>query len=183
MKNIIRLSIALFFTSFIAVNAQGIQYKFGHINSQKLLAEMPEFEEALTAMEKMQTDGNERLQNMQKEMQNQIAVYQNAAAAMTPEQRAAREAELGGMSQKIQEYYQQMQQQMQQKEAELTQPIIEKARKVVEEVGKENGFTYIFDLAKGDVIYFGVESVDIMPLVRKKMGIIPTMGSTIRTLP
>lgn len=183
MRNIFRLTIVLFFTGILVVNAQGIQYKFGHINSQKLLSEMPEFEQALDAMEKLQTDGNERLQNMQTEMQNQVTAYQNIASTMTPEQRASRETELGGMSQKIQEYYQQMQQTMQQKEAELTQPIIEKARKVVEEVGKENGFTYVFDLAKGDVIYFGVESVDIMPLVRKKLGIIPTMGSTIRTLP
>lgn len=184
MKKIFRVSILLLFVGFAAANAQElVKYKFGHINSQELLSQMPEFEEALNAMEKMKTDGNERLKSMQTEMQNQVAAYQQAAATMTTEQRAAKETELGEMSQKIQAYYQQTQQTMQQKETELTQPIIEKARKAVEAVGKENGFTYIFDTAKGDLVYFGVSSEDIMPLVRKKLGIIPTVGSTVRSLP
>ena len=75
------------------------------------------------------------------------------------------------MQQKIQVFYQNQQNELQKKEGELTEPIISKARKVVEEVGKENGFTYIFDLAKGEVLYFGSKSEDIMPILRKKLGI------------
>lgn len=183
MKKIFRLSFVLFFVGCIAANAQGIIYKFGHVNSQQLLSEMPEFEGALKAMEKLQTDGNELLQTMQTEMQNQLTAYQNAANTMTNDQRAAKEAQLGEMQQKIQTYYQQTQDDMKQKELELTQPIIEKARKLVEEVGKENGFTYIFDTAKGELVYLGMDSQDIMPLLRKKLGIIPTMGNTMRSLP
>lgn len=102
---------------------------------------------------------------------------------MTNDQRAAKEAQLGEMQQKIQSYYQQTQEDMQKKELELTQPIIEKARKIVEEVGKESGFTYIFDTAKGELVYLGVDSEDIMPLARKKLGIIPSMGDAMRSLP
>lgn len=183
MKKIFRLSFVLFFVGCIAANAQGIIYKFGHINSQQLLSEMPEFETALKAMEKLQTDGNELLQTMQAEMQNQLTTYQSNAGTMSNEQRSAKEAELGEMQQKIQAYYQQTQEDMKKKEIELTQPIIEKARKLVEEVGKANGFTYIFDTAKGELVYLGVESEDILPLVRKKLGIIPSMGNTMRSLP
>lgn len=183
MKKIFRLSFVLFFVGCIAANAQGIIYKFGHINSQQLLSEMPEFETALKAMERLQTEGNERLQTMQAEMQNQLAAYQSAASTMTNDQRAAKEAQLGEMQQKIQSYYQQTQEDMQKKELELTQPIIEKARKIVEEVGKESGFTYIFDTAKGELVYLGVDSEDIMPLARKKLGIIPSMGDAMRSLP
>ncbi len=172
MKHIIRLASILLFIGSVAVNAQ--EFKFGHINSQQLLQEMPEFELALNQMEKAQTDANERLKIMQTELQNQVTAYQNVAESMTVDQRTAKEAELGALNQKIQDYYSNTQQEMQQKEVDLTQPIIIKARQAVEEVGKENGFTYIFDTAKGDLLHIGVESVDVMPLVRKKLGITTT---------
>lgn len=162
-----------------SLSAQSKTLKFGHINSQQLLTEMPEFELALKQMEKMQTDGNEKLKIMQAELQKQVENYQKGAAILSMEARAAKEKELGEMQQKIQAYYQETQQLMQSKEAELTQPIIEKARKAVEELGKENGFLYIFDTAKGELIHIGVQSVDIMPLARKKLGIVSTPGKTI----
>ncbi len=158
------------FIGLVAVQAQGV-YKFGHVNSQQLLQEMPEFETALQAMEKLQTDGNERLQMMQTELQNQMNAYQAVAETLTPEQRATKEGELQTLNQKIQEYYASTQQQMQQKQQELTQPIVQKAIQAIEAVGKENGFLYIFDTAKSDIVHIGAESVDVTPLVRKKLGI------------
>jgi outer membrane protein len=38
-------------------------------------------------------------------------------------------------------------------------------------VARENGFTYIFDLSRGSVIYFSEQSEDILPLVKKKLGL------------
>ncbi len=166
----IRLVLIMLVGSLMATQAQAL-FKFGHINSQQLLTEMPDFEQALKAMEKMQTDGNERLKLMQGELQKQMGALQNGGATMTAAARAEKEQQLVEMQQKIQQYYQQTQQDMQVKEAELTQPIIEKAKKAIAEVGKENGFTYIFDTAKGELVHIGVESVDVLPLVRKKLGI------------
>jgi len=60
---------------------------------------------------------------------------------------------------------------MGQKESQLLQPIIEKADKAIKEVGKENGYTYIFDLSRGSVVYFSEVSEDVLPLVKKKLGI------------
>ena len=153
-----------------SMNAQTQTLKFDHINSQQLLTEMPEFEVALKQMEKMQTDGNERLKIMQAELQKQVDNYQNGAVILTIEMRAAKEKELGEMQQKIQAYYQQTQQDMQTKEGELTQPIIEKARIAVETVGKENGFLYIFDSGMGVVLYAD-PAADATKLVKTKLGI------------
>ena len=52
------------------------------------------------------------------------------------------------------------------------QPVLQKAEKAIKDVAKENGFTYIFDLARGPIIYFDeTMSIDILPLVKAKLGI------------
>ena len=60
---------------------------------------------------------------------------------------------------------------MQQKEAELFQPIMDKAQAAIEKVSKSNGFTYVFDISAGGVVYFSEKSIDILPLVKKELGI------------
>ena len=151
--------------------AQTKKLKFGHINSQELLQKMPEMDQALSALEDLQTNNNEKLKLMQDELKNLNAQYVNARNTMDAASRQAKEQELQGMDQNIRAFYQNTQQEMQQKQQELTQPIIEKARKAVEEVGKENGFMYIFDISKGEVLFMGDQSVDVLPLVLKKLGI------------
>jgi outer membrane protein len=50
------------------------------------------------------------------------------------------------------------------------EPMIEKANQAIEDVAKENGYTYILDTSAGTVLYFP-ESDDILPLVKTKLGL------------
>jgi outer membrane protein len=154
-----------------AINAQNKTLKFGHINSQELIQKMPEMEVAISKLEDMQTSNNERLKLLQSELQNQANAFQKIRATLVEADRLKREKELEQMSQNIQSFYQTAQEDMQKKQQELTQPIIDMARKAVEDVGKEQGFMYIFDISKGEVLYMGSQSVDVLPLVMKKLGI------------
>ena len=54
--------------------------------------------------------------------------------------------------------------------AVLMQPVMEKALNAIKEVGKENGFTYIFDMNAG-ILYAAENSQDVLPLVKKKLGL------------
>ena len=45
------------------------------------------------------------------------------------------------------------------------------ALNAIKEVGKENGFTYVFDLSAGGILYFADNTEDILPLVKKKLGL------------
>jgi outer membrane protein len=53
----------------------------------------------------------------------------------------------------------------------IYKPILEKANKAIAEVAKENGFTYILDLAQGGVIFYSETSTDILPLTKQKLGL------------
>jgi outer membrane protein len=43
-------------------------------------------------------------------------------------------------------------------------------KNAISEVGKENGYTYIFDVGTGAVVFFD-NGDNILPLVKKKLGI------------
>ena len=52
-------------------------------------------------------------------------------------------AEITGLEQRIQTFQQNAQQSLQEKEQELLEPILSKARKAIEDVATEGGYTYI----------------------------------------
>ena len=55
-----------------------------------------------------------------------------------------------------------------QMEQQLLAPMIERVRDAIEAVGKEQGFTYIFDTSTGVTLYNGGE--DVTDLVKTKLG-------------
>ena len=62
--------------------------------------------------------------------------------------------------------------QLQNKQVELYQPIYNKVDKAIKDVGKENGFVYVFDVAKGSLLYFDeTRSTNVLTLAKAKLGL------------
>lgn len=170
MKNLLKLLVlTLFLFSGTAVNAQN--FKFGHINSQELLSIMPEKDSAEAIIQKYAMDLEGELEIMNVEYRNKLNDYLEKQDNLTPLVKQTKEQELNEFSNRIQDFTNNAQQELQKQEAQLIQPIIMKAEKAIKDVAKENGFTYIFDLSRGAIIYFSEQSVDILPLVIKKLGL------------
>ena len=170
MKNVLKLLvITLFLFSGTAVNAQN--YKFGHINSQELLSLMPERDSAEAIIQQYAMDLEGELEIMQVEYRNKLNDYLEKQDNLTPLVKQTKEQELNEIQKRIQDFTASAEQELQQQNAQLIQPIIMKAEKAIKDVAKENGFTYIFDLSRGAVIFFSEQSIDILPLVKKKLGL------------
>ena len=58
---------------------------------------------------------------------------------------------------------------MYEKSETLLKPIRDKIQAAIDEVAKENGYTYIFDRSVGIILY-AEDSTDISGLVRAKLG-------------
>jgi outer membrane protein len=54
---------------------------------------------------------------------------------------------------------------------EMFEPVIVKAKNAISIVAKENNFSYIFDLREGLIVYYDVNTINILPLVKQKLGI------------
>ena len=82
-----------------------------------------------------------------------------------------REKELQDLQTRIQNFQTSAQQDLQKKEQELLQPIIEKAKNAIQKVAKEKGYSYVFDTSVGALLYWPENSDDILPLVKKELGL------------
>jgi outer membrane protein len=145
--------------------------KFGHINSQELLTAMPESDSAQAAMQQLQETYELQFEEMQVEWNNRYEEYLTNRDTYTDLIRQTKEAEITEMQSRIDQFQQMASQDLQNKQNELLSPIIEKANNAIREVAEENGFVYVFDVAQGNPVYFSEESIDILPLVKEKLGI------------
>ncbi len=155
---------------FIGASASGQTLKFGHIDFQQLLQTMPEREVAQQAMTKLQTDLENQLGVMQKEYQTKGQEYVAQVKDMTDAVRQTKEDEIHSLQQRIQTFTQQAQENLQKEETKQFQPLIDKARKAISDVAKEQGLIYVFEV-NGVLYYNNTQSTDLMPLVKTKLGI------------
>ncbi len=162
------LSIASACTS-VATSAQDL--KFAHINSQKLLSELPESVAAQNQLKEEAQKLQDQMSIMSNEAQAKMTEYINKRDSLPELIRATKEKELQDMQERIQSFQQLAQQSLSQKEQQLMTPIIEKINTAIEAVGKENNFVYIFDTASQVILYMSDQSVDADALVKAKLGV------------
>lgn len=147
--------------------------KLGHIDSQQLLMAMPESDSAQKQLQRIAKDYESTLEELQVELNGKFEKYQKELDTMSPLIRSTRESELNELNERIQNFQAQAQQEIERQRIELFRPIQERAKKAVDDVAKENGFTYIFDIGPGvgAVVYSAPETEDILPKVKQKLGI------------
>ncbi|MCF8221565.1 MAG: OmpH family outer membrane protein [Bacteroidales bacterium] len=171
MKRLIGLLAFAAILSFTQ-NATAQDYKFGHINSDELFAAMPERDTIISQMEDLRTELQNTMEIMQVEYNNKLNDYTEQAETLSEIVRQTKEEELMSLQQRINNFQQNADKQLQQQQMELMQPVIERAEKAIKNVAREGGFTYIFDLSRGPIIFFDEEkSEDIMDKVKAKLGI------------
>lgn len=151
-------------------NAQNI--KLGHVDSHEIIQSMPELEKAQQTLQQHAKELEDAMAGMQREFQNKYQDYQAKYETLSTVLRNSREEELQDLQKRIESFRQTAQQELQQKELELQQPIIEKVTNAIEKVGKEHGFTYIFDATPGaGILYKSTSATSITTLVKKELGI------------
>jgi outer membrane protein len=178
MKNRFRISIITLLIVIPALSFAQKPLKFGHVNKQEIIQVLPDRDSAIIKLQKFQKELEDNLQTMNTEYQNKLQKYldDQKTGTMDPLIKQSREKELTTMQQNIQQFQETAQQLYQQKQNDLMQPILEKIQKAISEVGKEGGFTYIFDLAAQSVAFYSSDSQDVSELVKNKLNI--KAGST-----
>jgi len=144
--------------------------KLGYIDSNELLQLMPEKDSVEARLMDYQKSLESQIEAMLMEYQTKVQQYRNTAATMSDIIKQTKEKEITDLETRIQQFQQTAELDFQNKQQELYNPLFEKARKAINDVADENGFTYIFDVSTGSLLYFE-KGTNILPLVRKKMGI------------
>ncbi len=153
-------------TGMFVANAQ----KIAHINSEELVAAMPETKAMQDELAKMAQNFDNDYKAQATALQAKLEKYQKEAPSKTDEENAKRQQEVAQLQQKLQLYLKSAQEEMQKKQMDMIKPIIEKAQKAIQDVAKEKGIKYVFDSAPGKgLIVFDGE--DLLAAVKAKLGI------------
>jgi outer membrane protein len=171
MKNRFKAIIVALLMLVPALSFAQKAYKFGHVNKQDIIQVLPDRDTAIVKLQKFQKDLENSLQTMNDEYQTKLQKFTDEQKTLDPLIAQSKQKELVTMQQNIQQFTENAQQLYQQKQSDLMQPILEKIQKAINEVGKEGGFTYIFDLASQSIAYYSSDSQDVTDLVKQKLNI------------
>lgn len=123
--------------------------KFGHIDAQAVLTQMPEAIKANGEIQAQVKQYEDDLKAMQDELQRKAQEYDKNKSTMNPTKQQETEKSLNDMYQKIQETYQSNQQAIQKLQQEKLSPITTKLVNAIKQVGKDGGYVYIMDVNSG----------------------------------
>ena len=172
MKRFIGIFALVTVVSFAGQTLFAQNFKFGHLNRNELIQAMREFDSARKTLEKLNTELTNAGELLQVELNNKYEAYLKDGKNLTELVRQTKEQELQDYQRRLSEFQTNAQNQIQEKQVALFTPITEKADKAIREVGKENGFIYIFDISGNQVAYFDeTKSTNVLPLAKTKLGL------------
>jgi outer membrane protein len=169
MRNFIKAILVVAILAVPSVVSAQKAFKFGHINSQEIAKGLTDMDSVQIKYQKYLKELENDLESLQVEYNNKLQKYVDEKDKLTELIRKNHEADLTQFQQRIQQYQEEARAKLEQKNQELMQPVVEKIKKAITDVGKENGFTYIFDIAQNSVVYFNEDSQDVTSLVKAKL--------------
>ena len=164
-KNLLLASVL--FLGFMTANAQS---KVAHINTQELVAAMPETKQMQEELKKVAQAYDTEYKSQGTALQAKVQKYDQEAPTQTDAKNAERMQEVQDLQKKLQLYAQTAQQELAKKQEDLYKPISEKAKKAIDEVAAGLGLEYVFDSSPGAglVVFKGK---DLMAAAKTKLGI------------
>lgn len=166
MKKVLSLVAATFILALIG-NYATAQNKFGHASLEDVVKIMPDIKKADSILQKFQKDSLENaLPFYLSEYKRKDSIAKSPATPSAIKQQVQQEA--AQYMQIIQNWDAYSQNEFQRKQAEVLNPYFSKAFQLINEVAKENGYTWVF---KQDALLVAPQTDDLLPLIAKKMGV------------
>lgn len=144
--------------------------KFGYINTQQVVDNIPEMKEANANIETFAAQLEKKAQDMIKVFQGKIQDIdrKQSQGEISPVQLEEERVKLQAEEQTILEFQQSSQMKIQEKSELLLSPIRDRINDAIKAVSSEKGYDYIFDYSTGFVL-FADPSTDVSELVKAKL--------------
>jgi outer membrane protein len=165
----------------VSLLAQAQTQKIGYADWEYIYSQLPDSKQIDADMKTHSSQLENQLKAKYQEFQAKAATFK-AMPSTTPEAiRNDKEAELSQLQESIQKFQQDAQASLQKKNGELMDPVFKKVAKAIEQVAKENAYTFIISsqiVGGGDILLYQDETYNISTLVLKKLGVTPTVATT-----
>lgn len=166
-KKLIILLLAIAPVAAFAQNA-----KLAHINTSELFNQMPEIPGIETQLNTKQEEISKNGQALVDEFNKKAEEFQKLAATSSETVKADQQKQLDQIQERYQMFLQNSQREIEELRQKLLAPVQQKIATAIKAVGDEKGYTYVFDLAAGNLVYVSPTTAeDATPLVKAKLGI------------
>ena len=146
--------------------------KFGRINSEELIAVMPETKEMQTNMQAYVKNLQDEMEALQVEYNNKLQDFQKNYETLSEAVRDMKSKDLESITNRIREFEQVAREDIQKKQNDLAMPIYEKAKNAIDKVAAMGGYLAVFDTAMGSLAYFDEAALtDLAPAVKNELGV------------
>jgi len=152
------------------------QQKIGYADWEYIFTQMPEAKQIDAELKTHGSQLDASLKAKYAEYEGKVKAFQALPPTTTDIIKADKAAEIQRMEESIQKFQQDAQASIQKKQNDLMEPVFAKVAKAMEDVAKENGYTFIINPQLGpgsDILLYSDEKYDVSDLVLKKMGITP----------
>ena len=151
----------------LGINTAQAQTKIAHINTDLLLSLMPETKALNAELEKLSKTYETELKAEQDKLTAKLKKYETEVNSQTDEVNQQRGAEVQQDQQNLYQASQVAREEIGKKRDEQLKPILDKAKKAIEDIAKEQGYVYVLDASSLIV----ANGTDLMAAVKTKLGI------------
>jgi outer membrane protein len=148
------------------------QMKIGYLNSEAIMQQIPEAQDAQKQLDGITADWQTELTKMQTDLQHKFEDYDKKKLIMSDKRRSEVEKELQDMDRKMVDYRTAKfgtSGELFVKQNELMKPIQDKVFKAVKDVADEGGYDYVFDKSSTTLLMYSNEKNDLTAKVLAKL--------------
>lgn len=177
MKHVLK-SLVVVAALFLTVGSVNAQQKIGHVNYAEIFTATAEYQKAENELRLLDSTKTLELQGMfgvfqqkQTEAQELMRNRSEANRDAVDTQLQTLDQELQEIQRRLQEVQQLAEQELSQKQQELFAPIHQKVTTAIQNVAREKGYAYLFDISSTNIPFFEGGD-DLSTDVRTKLGIV-----------
>ena len=170
------LIIILLLAVLVPVQAQ----KYACVNTDYIMRNVPEYNQALTKINKYIEEWQQELQNKQQEVDELRQQYQQEAYLLPDNLKQRRQDEIHNKETELRALQRQRfgtGGDLEQKRAELMKPVQDRVYNAIERVAREKNYAFVFDKAASATVLYVSEKYDISNQVREMLGVKPGAAS------
>ncbi len=167
--SIVALTLATSSTIAQETEVQNSPLIIAYINSNELLDGLKEKEEASNKLLNLSDNYKKELELMQKDYNKKYSDYLTYQNTFADNIKLRRMQELTELENRIREFTKLAQEDIEQQEQLLLQPLKDKIKEAIRQVGIENNYTIIYDLADSNIAFLNPSAIDANSQVKRKL--------------
>lgn len=155
------------------------QHRIGHVDSEFILARLPEYAAAQQQLDRLAQQWQEELDALAAEIAELERVFEAREILYTDEERARRRAEIAARRRDLDGLrlrYFGPEGELFREQARLLRPIQERVLAAIEEVARDENLDYVFDRSGDFLFLYARPQLDLSQRVLEVLGLGPALG-------